>query len=133
MPRHWDERVALVEECATWPREGVSSSALGNMLMYSAKALLAQGERARAEDLWRQLRELAERTHVATVRRYAAMGDRELALVDGHLEDAWARFNGIGYLQFLMAPSPVLDVRARSRLEAFDRGIGQATVAQPDR
>jgi hypothetical protein len=56
-PRRWDERVALAEECAVWPREGVSSSALGNMLMYSAKALIVQGERARAEELWRQIRE----------------------------------------------------------------------------
>jgi predicted ATPase len=64
-PRHWDERLALVEECAVWPREGVSSATLGSMLWYAGKALLAQGERAGAEDLWRQLRELAERTHVA--------------------------------------------------------------------
>jgi DNA-binding CsgD family transcriptional regulator len=145
-PRHWDERLALVEECAVMPREGVSSAGLGNMLWYSANALLAQGERARAEDLWRQLRELAERTHVATVRGYAALSDFERALVDGHLEDAWARFNGIAYpvdesgisvlwrpLQFLMAPSLYLG-RAQRWLESFDQSMGTASVApQPDR
>jgi DNA-binding CsgD family transcriptional regulator len=146
-PRHWDERLALVEECAVWPREGVSSSALGNMLWYSAKALFAQGERARAEDLRRQLTELAERTHVATVRMYAAVGDLQLAVVDGYLEDAWARFNAtadqadefgmsvrarLGRLEFLMAPSLYLG-RAHSWLEAFDQNTGPATVPQPER
>jgi hypothetical protein len=65
------------------------------MLWYSANALLAQGERARSEDLRRQLKELAERTHVATLRMYAAFSDLDLSIVDGHLEDALARFNGL--------------------------------------
>jgi hypothetical protein len=54
VPFHSDERLALMEECSAWPREGVSSTALGSILWYSAKALRAQGERARAENLWRQ-------------------------------------------------------------------------------
>jgi DNA-binding CsgD family transcriptional regulator len=146
-PRHWDERLALVDECAGWPRKGVSSAAVGNMLMYSAKALLAQGERARADDLWRQLRELAQRTQVATVRIFAAWGDVQLAVVDGHLEDAWARFDGmvdqgnqsgmsvrarrVG-LELLMAPSLYLG-RAQRWLETMDQNYGPATLARPDR
>jgi hypothetical protein len=31
-PRQWDERLALAEECALCPREGVSSAAVGGML-----------------------------------------------------------------------------------------------------
>jgi DNA-binding CsgD family transcriptional regulator len=142
-PRHWDERLTLAEECAVWPREGVSSAALGSMLWYTANALLAQGERARAEDLWRQLRELAERTHVATVRMYAAWGDVELAMVDGHLEEAWARFNGYAAqadelgmpLRVRRAGSSDLALslylgRAHRWLEAFDEKVGRAMVAQ---
>jgi DNA-binding CsgD family transcriptional regulator len=67
-------------------------------------------------------------------------------MVDGHLEEAWARFHGIVYpadesgiavlwrpLQLLMAPSLYLG-RAQRWLEAFDQSIGPATVApQPDR
>jgi hypothetical protein len=117
------------------------------MLMYSAKALLVQGERARAEDLWRQIRELVERTHVGMVRMYAAWGDVELAVVDGHLEDSWARFDRIvdqadelgmsvrarrGSLLFVIAPSLYLG-RAHRWLEACDQHIGPATVAQPER
>jgi DNA-binding CsgD family transcriptional regulator len=146
-PQHWDERLALVEECAVWPREGVSSAALGNMLWYSARTLLAQGERARAEDVYRQIRELAQRSHVATVRMWAALDDVELAVVDGHLEDAWARFDGIADqadesgmsvrtrrvgLSLLMAPSLYLG-RAQRWLETFDHNYGSAAVAQPDR
>jgi DNA-binding CsgD family transcriptional regulator len=145
-PRHWDERLALIEECAVWPRDGVSTAALGSMLWYSANALLAQGERARSEDLKRQIRELAERTRVATVRMYAAFGDAQLARLDGHLEDAWARFNGIadqadelgmpvlwrqgGLLEHLLAPSLHLG-RARRWLDAFDQTVRPTTVAQP--
>jgi ATP/maltotriose-dependent transcriptional regulator MalT len=109
------------------------------MLMYSARALLAQGERARAEDFWRELRELAERTHVAAVRRYASFSDFELAIIDGPLEGAWAHFKGIGdqaaglgTTVFLIAPSLYLG-RAQTWLEDFDQGFGPAAVAQPDR
>jgi hypothetical protein len=143
-PRHWDERLALAEECATWPRAGVSSTALGDMLRYSAKALFAQGERARAEELRRQLKELAERTHVATVQMYAAAGDFELAMVDGHLEDAWERFTGIVDLanelgmsvhwrpgrQSDLALSLYLG-RAQRWLQAFDQNVGLVAMPQP--
>jgi DNA-binding CsgD family transcriptional regulator len=73
------------------------------------------------------------------------MSDLDLAVVDGHLEEAWARFNEIadqadelgmsvffrqgGLLMSLVAPSLYLG-RARSWLEAFDQNIGAATIAQ---
>src|SRR5262249_17479841 len=62
-PQHWEERLQLVEEAVAWPRAGVSSRSLGPLLWYAARLLLANGERARAEDLWRQVEELANRTH----------------------------------------------------------------------
>jgi DNA-binding CsgD family transcriptional regulator len=145
-PRHWDERIALVEEFAVWSRERVSSATLADMLRYSAKALLTQGERARAEDLFRQMRELAERTHVATIRMYAAASDFELAMVDGDLEDAWERFNRIVDqadklgMSVHYRPGRQSDLalslylgRAHRWLEAFDRNVGRATVAPPGR
>ena len=63
-PQRWEERLHLAEEAVGWPREGVGSAALGTMLWYSAKALLANGERTRAEEIWRQVEELAGRTHL---------------------------------------------------------------------
>src|SRR4051794_37187733 len=61
-PQYWDERLHLARESVGWPREGVSSQALGSLLWYSARLLLANGDRVRAEELWRQVQELAERT-----------------------------------------------------------------------
>jgi DNA-binding NarL/FixJ family response regulator len=114
------------------------------MLRYSAKALFAQGERARAEDLRRQLKELAERTHVVTVQMYAAASDFELAMVDGHLEDAWERFNRIVDLANELGmsvhwrPGRQSDLtlslylgRAQRWLEAFDQNVGLVAMPQP--
>jgi DNA-binding CsgD family transcriptional regulator len=60
------------------------------------------------------------------------LSDFERAIIDGHLEGAWARFNGIGNLQLLVALSLYLG-RAHTWLEAFDQSFGWATVAQPHR
>jgi DNA-binding NarL/FixJ family response regulator len=87
-PQHWDERVRLAEECAGWPRRGVSSQTLAQALWYSALVRLGQGERAQAEELTRQVAELAERTRVATVGLFTAGSDVLLAIIDGHLNDA---------------------------------------------
>ncbi len=47
-----------------------------------------QGNRARADELWGQLDELAERTNVATVILYLAQRDVIKAIIDGRLEEA---------------------------------------------
>jgi RNA polymerase sigma factor (sigma-70 family) len=49
---------------------------------------LAEGNRERAEGLWREVAELATRTHVATVRLFPPHSAAILAIVDGRLEDA---------------------------------------------
>jgi DNA-binding CsgD family transcriptional regulator len=89
-PQHWDERVRLAEECAGWPRQAVSSQILGMALWYSGRVRLAQGERAGAEELWVQTRELAQRTHIAGV-LFTVAADALLGILDGHLEDVLAR------------------------------------------
>jgi DNA-binding CsgD family transcriptional regulator len=87
-PQHLAERMSLAEEFITWPRAGVSTQTLALVLLYAGRLLLAHGQRARAEDLWRQLAELAERTHVAPVRTLVPACDAILAIVDGHLQNA---------------------------------------------
>jgi DNA-binding CsgD family transcriptional regulator len=87
-PQHWDERVRLAEECAGWPRQGVSSQTLGLALWYCGMVQLAQGERAQAEELWSQVAELAKRTRVATIGLFAAQREAILAIVDGRLDEA---------------------------------------------
>ena len=133
-PQHWNERLQLAEECVGWPRAGVSSRSLGSMLWYSARLLLAHGERSRAEELWRQVQELAERTRVASVNLLVPRRDVILAIVDGHLETALALLRrfveradesgaAVGSRQFtlsmLLAPAIYLG-RAEAWLAAFD-------------
>jgi DNA-binding CsgD family transcriptional regulator len=142
-PQRWEERVRLAEECAAWPRLGVSGQTLGQALWYSALVQLAQGERAQAEDLFRQVAELAERTRVATLGLYAAGSEVSLAVVDGHLDDALelikryieradeagASIRGRGdAVRLLLSPALYLG-RADLWLTAFDEAA--ASLARP--
>jgi DNA-binding CsgD family transcriptional regulator len=139
-PQHWDERVRLAEEAAGWPRQGVSGENLGGVLWYCGRIQLAQGERTRAEELWRQVEDLAQRTHVASVSLRVAMRDVILATIDGHLEEALrlarryveradesgasVRGQHFGVL-LLIAPALYLG-RAEIWLSAFDESGGHA-------
>jgi predicted ATPase len=87
-PESWAERLRLAQECTSWPRQGVSGQTLGLMLYLAGSVQLAQGHRARAEELWREVEELAERTHVVSVRLTVPQRNATLALMDGHLENA---------------------------------------------
>jgi DNA-binding CsgD family transcriptional regulator/tetratricopeptide (TPR) repeat protein len=133
-PQHLDERLDLAEEAVAWPRQGVGTAILGSLLWYSAKALLAHGERARAEEVWRQMQELPGHTHLATVSLNVSRRDMVLAIVDGRLEDVLGSQRGFVEradaagaavmsrqfaLQMLLAPSVYLG-RAEAWLAAFD-------------
>jgi hypothetical protein len=87
-PQRWADRLRLAEECRGWPRQGASGQTLGLVLYLAGCFQFAQGERARAEELWREVEELAERTHVVSVKLIVPQRDAILAIVDGHLEDA---------------------------------------------
>ena len=60
-----EERWALVTELAAHPHVGVSGTILGTWLQFSAMVCMDRGDRARAEGLWEELSQLAERTHDA--------------------------------------------------------------------
>jgi DNA-binding NarL/FixJ family response regulator len=133
-PQRWEERLHLAEEAVGWPRERVGSTALGLMLWYSAKALLANGERTRAEEIWGQVEELAGRTHLPAINLHVSRRDVVLAFVDGHLEvalgslqrfveraDAWGA--GVSSRQFMlsMALAPAIYLgRVEMWFAAFD-------------
>jgi DNA-binding CsgD family transcriptional regulator len=87
-PQEWNERVRLAEEATTWPRHGVSGRALGMVLWVAGRLQLAEGDRARAEELWEQMDDLAERTNIATVVLYSPQRDLMMAIIDGHLDEA---------------------------------------------
>jgi tetratricopeptide (TPR) repeat protein len=124
----------------------VSGRTLGWLLWYAGRLQLAEGERAQAEDLWRQLEALAERTRVVTARLCVLQRDITLATVDGQLEDALAQLRHfVAYadesgasvrgrdsaLLWLVAPVLYLG-RAEAWLAAFDeytRLVPQASQA----
>jgi DNA-binding CsgD family transcriptional regulator len=87
-PHHWGERLRIAEEATGWPRQAVSAQTLGLVLWFAGVFHLAQGERARAEEVWREMEKLAERTHVVSVRLMVPERDALLSIVDGRLEDA---------------------------------------------
>jgi DNA-binding CsgD family transcriptional regulator len=87
-PEHWDERSRLLAESTGWPRLGVSAQTLGLVLWHAGFFQLAGGNRASAEEIWRDVEELAEQTHVVSVKLLVPQRDVVLAVVDGHLEEA---------------------------------------------
>jgi predicted ATPase len=89
-PQHWIDGLHVAEECAQWPRQGVSARSLGVALWAAGCLQLAQGQRARAEELWREVEKLAERTQVPTLRLLIYQRDAILAVVEGRLEEALA-------------------------------------------
>jgi hypothetical protein len=89
-PRYWTERLGLADECASWPRQHVSSQTLGLALWITGSLQLANGARARAEMLWREVEELAQRTHVVILSLFVPQSAAILAIVDGRLDEALA-------------------------------------------
>jgi DNA-binding CsgD family transcriptional regulator len=87
-PQHWTERLMLAEQCSGWPRQRVSSQALGLALWVAGSLQLANGERARAVRLWREVEDLAERTRVVILSLFVPHTEAILAIVDGRLEEA---------------------------------------------
>jgi DNA-binding CsgD family transcriptional regulator len=139
-PQHWEERVRLAEECAGWTRRGVNGLTVGLTLWSCGLVQLARGERARAEEFWRQVEEVAERTRVATVRLQVPRTEVILAIVDGHLEDALVQLRGyvgarmpiLGQhagLLILLAPALYLG-HADVWLSAFDERGGPSSLAR---
>jgi DNA-binding CsgD family transcriptional regulator len=142
-PQHWSERVRLAEEFAEWPRDRVSTRMQSQVLWACGYVLLAEGDRRRAEDLWRQVEGLAHRTHVATPSLFVLQRDAILAIIDGHLDDALARLqrfiqrcDELGasvrgrQLQLTMLLAPALDLgRPEAWLAAFQEYAGFAGPA----
>jgi hypothetical protein len=144
-PEDWSERVRLAEECANWPRKGVSVRTLAPALRWCGRVRIGQGDRPGAEELWRQVQELAERTHVATASLFVARTDLTLAIIDGHLEEplglvkryveradesgAPALGRALGVLT-LLAPAQYLG-RPDMWLSAYSEFAAPANLAQP--
>ena len=87
-PQDQKERRQLVTEMAAYPHVGVTANTLSYWLYVAGSACLDWGERARAEGLWEQLRQLAQRTDDANVIYRSLFVQPWLDYLDGRLEEA---------------------------------------------
>jgi predicted ATPase len=146
-PQAFDEQARLAAECTGWPRQGVSGQTLGLALWFAGLSQLACGNRPRAEELWREVEQVAERTRVVSVRLLVPQSAILLAIVDGRLEDVLVQLeryveeaDELGasqrgrmlYLSMLKAPAVYLG-RSEVWLRAFEDhagllGPGQMTL-----
>lgn len=103
----------LADEVLRRSREG-RSVFLGVCLRHLGDVQLERGDRVQAEQTWRELRELAERTHDTTLAVLAMAPEVVLAVVDGRLAEAIVTFD---------------DQEAR----AAELGVGAGTIGRADR
>ena len=87
-PQHEEERLELAREVAKKYFDAADKS--GFPLGELAKIFLAMGERARAEELWSEIKERAKLTQDATTLMGALSIEAEVALFDGQLDEVIA-------------------------------------------
>jgi hypothetical protein len=85
-PDVWPEQVDLAETFSSYARDEVSPRHVGNLLMYAAMVLLAEGQRARFDEVWRASIEIHARGYPAGA--YVMQPGKEalVALLDGQLD-----------------------------------------------
>jgi hypothetical protein len=86
-PQHTEQRMRLAEELWASSRVGLNAS-LQTIPLFIGDIFLVMGQRQRAEEVWGELRVVAERTGNIMVELPSAGMDAVLALMDGRLEDA---------------------------------------------
>ncbi|MBV9577685.1 MAG: AAA family ATPase, partial [Chloroflexi bacterium] len=147
-PQHWDEGLQLVDESSGWLRHGVTGRTLGTFLWMSGRVMLAEGNRARAEEFWSDVEELAARTQVATIKLLVPQSAAIMAVVDGRLEYALEILRGyveradtLGasgrarFFSLLLLHTPLLylgrDGDWLTLLEDYNRLVGPAFAQSP--
>ena len=102
-PQHSDERLRLGKELTEASRAGISIERICDVLGSSGGVFLESGQRQRAEDTWRELRELAQRAGLPRLQLHSMQDDAVLAGIDGRLVEAaetclkaTARFEELG-------------------------------------
>src|SRR5262249_38276994 len=88
-PETMATHLAVAEEAVTWPRDGVGAGRVGMALFSAGQSLLANGQRERAEALWQEVDDLAERDD-PFLRVFTIQAQAHLATLDGDLVGAVA-------------------------------------------
>ena len=89
-PQHGEEVLRLADELAIRPRTGVSAPRLTSTMCEIGSTFLAWGQRGRAEEVWREMDEVAQRTGNPTALLFSMLANAIFASLDGRLEDAVA-------------------------------------------
>ena len=92
-PQHQEERLQVAREVTDkYVNVAAKSAQSGspNLLRHLGNIWLGMGERARAEELWVELKERAERIRDANLLFWALETEARVAMLDGHLEETVA-------------------------------------------
>ena len=89
-PQHMRESFELAREFAARPREGVSPTALFTVLSACSRVHLGWGARERAEELFGEVQDLADRTQDPAMVLRAQFQKALLGILDGKLEQVLA-------------------------------------------
>jgi tetratricopeptide (TPR) repeat protein/archaellum biogenesis ATPase FlaH len=86
-PQHTEERIRLAQEFWAKSRTGVKTRTTAGAFMYIGGVFLSSGQRQRAEEVFSELRVIAEHTGEIYHMFLSAGMDAVLALMDGRLND----------------------------------------------
>ncbi|HEU0075337.1 MAG TPA: AAA family ATPase, partial [Dehalococcoidia bacterium] len=92
---HWDEALTLAEEATTWPREGVSSAAVGEVLWHCSNVFYQHGLMDRCSDVESAMASLGEKARDSDLTMFAAFMRARAACHEGRLQDAWTEARGL--------------------------------------
>ncbi|MSQ28295.1 MAG: hypothetical protein EXR51_09195 [Dehalococcoidia bacterium] len=87
-PQYWTRELALALEMATLPSAGISYRTFALLRKNVATICLSGGERALAEQQWRELTDLSAKTHDAELLLISARVEPIRQLIDGDIEAA---------------------------------------------
>ena len=136
-PSRGDLRLSLIDEVAAYPRDRLGHGTLGTFLSLAQKCYLQHGNRARFEELSREIASLAQQSRNASVLWRPLASNVMRNTLDGHLEDALASATsvvnraqelGVGVLGRVNAYP--WSARARWCLGTYDDADVDAFIAQ---
>jgi tetratricopeptide (TPR) repeat protein len=122
-PQHAGERLRLAEELAESSRAGVTVTISGCALFFIGHVFLESGQRQRAEKVFNELREMAERSGQTNLVMLSMCTDGIMATLDGRLEEAveiGPRIRNLGELAAHSQFGIAVDLLPRIYLGKFD-------------
>jgi tetratricopeptide (TPR) repeat protein len=115
---HWDEALRLAEEATTWPREGVSSAAVGEVLWHCSNVFYQRGLMGKCSDVEAAMTSLGEKARDSDLTMFATFMRARAACHEGRIQEAWKE-------------ALSLQERGKELKAPFLEGLGQLTAMRP--